>query len=72
MPKCPECGAEIDYLINVCETIEEYIFSVDGGGFADYEQTDAWAGDWSEYRCPECRKVLFRDEDDAVKFLKGE
>ena len=31
MPKCPRCGKEIDYLINVCEETAKYVFSPDEG-----------------------------------------
>ena len=71
MPKCPRCGEEIDCLINISEAIQEYVFTLDSEGFARYEQTDEWGGDWNVWECPECREELFYNEKDATKFLNG-
>lgn len=71
-PRCPKCGAELDMLINVCEAIEAYYFYLDENGDAVYESKDAWAGDWSEYQCPECDETLFTSEEMAKKFLEGD
>ena len=51
---------------------EEYNLSLNEKGEPDYEyvNTLTWAGD-SEYCCPRCDEVLFKDEEEAVKFLKG-
>lgn len=49
MPKCPRCGKEIDYLINVCEETAKYVFSPDGGKGCDYFFDDSWPGDWSVF-----------------------
>jgi hypothetical protein len=72
LPKCPRCGKEIDYLINVCEETAKYVFSFDGGKGCDYYFDDSWPGDWSVFQCPECDEELFTNEEDAKKFLKGE
>ena len=72
-PKCPKCGKEIDFLKNYVSGItEEYNLSLDRNGEPDYEyaNTLTWAGD-GEYRCPRCDEALFKDEEEAVKFLKG-
>jgi hypothetical protein len=70
MPRCPECGEEITYLINVCEEIVESIFELDSLGEADYDHVDSWLGEMNEYRCPICYEVLFNSEEEAVEFLK--
>ena len=70
MPKCPKCGKEIDYLREFMS--EEFKLTVDENGYVHYDLVDASVlnrGD--EYKCPECGEVLFTDEEEAVKFLKG-
>jgi len=74
MPKCPKCGAEIDYLIAYTTNLaEEDIFRVDKDGNAEYEEVglDYWDTDTS-FSCPECGKELFHKEEEAIRFLKGE
>jgi len=74
MPKCPKCGAEIDYLIAYTMNVaEEDIFRVDKNGDVEYEEVgfDYWGTDTS-FNCPECGAQLFRREEDAKKFLLGE
>jgi len=66
MPKCPKCGKEIDYLTNF--VIEEYKLTIDENGNGYHELVDCD----DDYQCPECATILFRDEEKAVKFLKGE
>lgn len=67
--KCPKCGAEIDYLDNWESGAMRYRLHPDGG----YEGQDFCAdGKTNEFECPECQKVLFTNETDALKFLKGE
>ena len=71
MPKCPKCGEEINYLRDFM--LEEFKLTVDENGYVHYELVDASVlnrGD--EYKCPKCSAVLFRDEKEAVKFLKDE
>jgi len=74
MPKCPKCGAEIDYLIAyVTNVAEEDIFRVDKDGNAEYEEVDVdYWGVETSFSCPECRETLFTHEEDAKNFLKGE
>ena len=71
-PVCPKCGSTIDYLINVCEEWAVYRFWINGDGEAEYEHTDTFPGDVSEFECPKCHETLFDDEDEAEAFLKGE
>ena len=71
MPKCPNCGAEINYLINWSEAEEKFIFRVTEKGKPDYEYVDTIQKDRNDYECPKCNTVLFKDEDEAIKFLRG-
>jgi len=73
MAKCPKCGAEITYLKDYSEGETLYEFSIDSKGQPDYNEIDVIPTSKSdEYECPECSEVLFYDEEEAVKFLKGE
>jgi uncharacterized protein (UPF0212 family) len=66
MPKCPKCGAEIHALV-VFEKVEnEWIFDGD-----DYILTDKEFVDVGGFHCPACGELLFEDEMEASKFLKG-
>lgn len=71
-PRCPRCGKELTYLINVCEEFHVYYFEVDEEGEVDYRDKDSWPGDTSEYGCPFCFEVLFTSEEEAKAFLLGE
>ncbi len=72
MAKCPRCRKEVDYL-KAYQGGEDYDhLYVDKEGYADYHRKEFLPdGNGSEYECPECSKVLFRDEEEAVEFLKG-
>jgi len=74
MPRCPKCGKEIDHLKDFSPVWQEYKMTIDENGNAHYEfvdnSTPMDTGD--EYECPECEEVLFRDEEEAVRFLRGE
>ena len=72
MPRCPQCGKEIDHLINWCRNYEEFVFSLTDDGEPDYEWVDTSPGDENEYYCPHCASLLFTSEEDAVKFLRGD
>jgi rubredoxin len=71
MPKCPECGAEIDELEGWSLVWEQYIFTVDEDGVGEYNPTgDTFPGDGpDDYRCPECGEILFHDGREAAAFL---
>ncbi|MEM2352405.1 MAG: hypothetical protein QXT26_08375 [Thermoproteota archaeon] len=71
-PRCPECGKELDCLINVCNVWNVYYFRVNDEGEVDYELKDSQPGVCHTYECPYCHKILFEGEEDATKFLKGE
>jgi len=69
MPKCPECGEEIEYLNNLESGEMGYKLFSDGR----YEGTEFYPdGGRNEYECPECQTTLFTNETDALEFLKGE
>ena len=70
MPKCPKCGKEIDHLRSF---LPIYDLTVDENGKKHYEFIeDSPVAIKEHYTCPECRTVLFTDEEEAVKFLRGE
>jgi predicted RNA-binding Zn-ribbon protein involved in translation (DUF1610 family) len=76
MPKCPNCGKEIDFLKNyVSNATDEFNFSLNDKGKPVYEYVDTLAMSESEddniYACPECGQTLFTNEKDAIEFLKG-
>jgi hypothetical protein len=82
MAKCPKCGKEISHLEKVTNkrhtdkatynpTTEDFEIETDyheeqqikEGGFG--ETLSSW------YQCPECQKVLFRNTDKALNFIKS-
>jgi predicted RNA-binding Zn-ribbon protein involved in translation (DUF1610 family) len=72
-PRCPKCGAEIDHLhFYAYELVKADFWVVDGR--SEYSGWDSLGDmlDEVEYSCPECGEVLFKHEDDAIKFLRGE
>jgi hypothetical protein len=74
MSKCPECGNEIDYLMVYVVEMHEYTFMLMKEKQLDnvrYEETDAWIGDFMDFKCPECGKTLFYSEEEAKMFLKS-
>jgi len=73
MPKCPKCGAEINYLVYSSIYKEEAFFSINEYGDTEYERLEEieYMPD-SYYRCPKCGETLFLDEEEAEKFLRGE
>jgi len=74
MPKCPNCGEEIDYLRNVKATLNTYRFYVDHENLGTYEGKHKYITVYNRnhYICPKCHKVLFSNEKDALFFLSGE
>ena len=68
MPKCPKCGKEIDYLVNVESGDMDYRFNPDGDYYPGEFLSD---GGRNEYECPLCQATLFTDETTALEFLKG-
>jgi len=66
MPKCPECGEEIEYLLNYATV--QYIFEVNEDGEPEYIHNDV--AEEGTYHCPVCLKPLFTTEKEAIEFLK--
>lgn len=73
MPKCPECGEEIDYLTVSSHEIHFYIFQLIGNkqekNYEDDQGETVMKGN-DEFYCPECDTRLFLREQDAIDFLK--
>lgn len=73
MTKCPECKEELEYLHYQEYQVHYGSFGIDKDNQSWYD--DMYNGDEyvnPQWSCPECDKVLFTKEDDAVKFLNGE
>jgi len=67
MPKCPKCNAEIETLTNFVSGEKKFTFDDSG----NYEEVDFnECGKVNDYECPECQEVLFKDEEEALAFLK--
>ena len=69
MPRCPECGEEISYLVYYEKVWQKTACELKGREM-EYD------GDWDVvsvleqvYCCPECDAELFHREEDAKKFL---
>ena len=68
---CPKCKEEIETLQNVVSGSYRYDLYIDDGS-ENYEGKDfVEDNNVNEFWCPECKEVLFTDEDKAIKFLKG-
>ena len=73
MAKCPKCGKQIDFLkYYVYGCVKEHNLWIADDGRAAYEYIDTVEGEYEEFCCPECGKTLFRSQEDAEKFLKGD
>ena len=73
-PKCPSCGAEVSALIFSGLEWVSATLTLDDYGNPQYTSWDShdFAENESEYSCPKCYTKLFDNEEDAVKFLRGE
>ena len=72
MPKCPKCGKEIDQLIyEGCERMSATV-ELNSVGTVQYFNFYSHGFEGCKFKCPECGEVLFKYEDDAEKFLRGE
>ncbi len=67
---CPKCKEEIEHLNNWVSGERKYRF--DGYTYEEEDQYSFGDGKTEDYECPECSEVLFTDEEEATKFLKGE
>ena len=71
MAECPKCKKEIDSLQYEGKAKVTQTFGVSNAGYPEYSSFNE-LGDHSDtrYRCPECYKLLAKDEDKAMKFLE--
>lgn len=75
MPKCPNCGKEIEYLQNVFNCyhrVDCTLNHIDHLIQYHPETEKSWGADDSSWNCPECDAELFYSEENAENFLKGE
>ena len=70
MPKCPECKREISYLFLYELIGKKRKFFLDKQNDAEVN-TITQLEDEDEYECPKCYAILFKDWDEAEKFLQG-
>lgn len=74
MPKCPKCGAEIDYLVADRLTHIYQDVSLNHTGdleYGDYNEGSAENDEKEEFYCPECNALITSTYEGAIKFLKG-
>jgi len=74
MPKCPKCGKKIDYLIYNAYELEKATFYVTDTNteYSNWDSLGFTYPNTTEYHCPECDELLFVDEEEAEKFLRGD
>lgn len=73
VPKCPKCGKEINHLHNVQNAVDEWEFRVvDGRARYDEVHTYPASDDRNDFECPECWELLFKSEEEAIRFLSGQ
>jgi hypothetical protein len=72
--RCPECNKDTISLVHTARVVAMWRFSLDQQGDADYSTSELMdeAGENQQWSCPHCDAVLFEDELDATKFLRGE
>jgi len=68
MPKCPKCKEEITNLKAYSEIVQTY--EVNENGNSECYGLDYIEG-YIGFGCPECYKILFKEENKAIEFLKG-
>jgi rubredoxin len=68
MAVCPECEAEIEYLLYSGQ--QSWSVRYLGGHIYEVDQEFAEFGD-EQWCCPKCHKVLFKNECLADGFLRG-
>lgn len=71
MAKCKECNEEIESLYWESKATHTGAFLKYNGDY-EVEQEPFDIQEWHEsFFCPECKKELFKDRDDAIEFLRG-
>ena len=70
MPKCPKCNEEIEHLVSFLKGEQKDYFKADENAEPEYEWKD-FITDYEniDFECPECKDVLFTNEEEALKFL---
>lgn len=79
MAKCPECGAEIDYLKAFCYEQNRYYVNMEGN-VLDYSHSEAVESSCTrtDFECPECDATLFKVDNgesqpkEVIDFLKAD
>lgn len=71
---CPKCKADIQYLSYEHKTIVSGDFSLDAQGDPQMEECDRHDVNEPDLKfyCPECFAIITTDEDEAIKFIKGD
>lgn len=74
LAKCPKCETEIDRLNNIQSGCNAYdCWLADDKNSLNYQHEEFYADDHTNiWECPECQATLFGNEEDAIKFLRGE
>jgi len=67
-PRCPQCGRILRFLDYEAEEIEVARF-LPSGEFSGWNVVEVKG---EKFCCPECDAILFRNKEDAEKFLIGE
>jgi len=68
MPRCPNCGNEIEYLIEYSIERRKYRVRLVGDSI-EYEETGEVDFIDHEYVCPHCNAIIAITEKDAKRFL---
>lgn len=75
MPICPECNRIIDYLERWGKVWMKFHYSLEDGmdcfreTGAHFEKVSDWNPNKMEFRCPECKTILFCSLEGARLFL---
>lgn len=75
MPKCPKCNEEIEalrYDETLVSTGEFRLAPMENKTAGEYEESDKYSHEDTDFYCPMCSEELFDSEKDAIEFLKGE
>lgn len=74
--QCPECKKEIKHLEHEESVFVFYKATLDKNGDIKYSKRPLYSEPETDcegaFICPECKQELFYNEQDAIKFFKGE
>lgn len=70
VPRCPECGHPLTYLVNEQDLLVRWKF-YRNGEYSTVPDTDDMMhlGELNRWVCPYCEHVISENEDDALAFL---